>query len=92
MKLFYKPFGIIAALIAARLGKLLFTTLWARIDDREPPEPTAPHASFPKVVASKTLEAAAMAGVGAVADRAAATIFHHLTGAWPGEDPEPQAD
>jgi hypothetical protein len=92
MKLLYKPFGIIAALIAARIGKAIFTSLWSRIDDAEPPEPTAPHATFPKAVGAKVLEAATMAGVGAAADRAAASFFHHLTGAWPGKDPEPKTE
>lgn len=89
MKILYKPFGIIAALIAARIGKSLFTKLWAQIDDAEPPEPTAPHTTMPKAVGAKVLEAATMAGVGAAAERASAKVFHHLTGIWPGKDPEP---
>lgn len=89
MKLLYKPLGLIAAVIASRLGKLLFNTLWSRIDDSKPPEPKAPSATLPKVIAARVLEAAAMAGVAAATDRLAARLFHHLTGAWPGEDPEP---
>ncbi|HZU39506.1 MAG TPA: DUF4235 domain-containing protein [Solirubrobacteraceae bacterium] len=92
MKLLYKPFGIITALIAARIGKAIFTSIWSRIDDREPPETTAPSATMPKVVGAKVLEAATMAGVGAAADRISAKFFHHLTGAWPGSDPEPIED
>lgn len=90
MKILYKPFGIIAALIAARIGKALFTSLWSRIDDEEPPETTAPSATFSKAVGAKVLEAATMAGVGAATDRVAAKAFHHLTGIWPGEDPKPE--
>lgn len=89
MKLLYKPFGLIAAFIAGRVGKAIFTSLWSRIDDRQPPETTAPSAPFGKVVGAKALEAATMAGVGAAADRLSAKLFHHLTGAWPGRDPEP---
>ena len=92
MKFIYKPFGLIAAFIAGRIGKSLFTTLWARIDDAEPPEPTAPSATFSKAVGAKVLEAATMAGVGAAVDRLSAKVFHHLTGAWPGHDPEPTSD
>ncbi len=90
MKLLYKPFGAIFAAIAARIGQSIFTALWARVDDSGPPEPTAPSASLPKVVSARALEAATMAGVGAAADRISARIFHHLTGAWPGEDPQPE--
>ncbi len=88
MKLLYKPFSIIAGIIAARIGRALFRSLWSRVDRREPPKPTAPEASFAKVVGAAALEAATMATVGAAADRAAAEAFHHLTGAWPGKSPQ----
>ncbi len=88
MKILYKPFGLIAAAIAARIGKSIFRGLWSKIDDTEPPEPTAPNATLPKVVGAAALEAATMAGVGAAVDRAAARTFHHLTGIWPGSAPE----
>lgn len=86
MKLLYKPFALIAGLIAARLGNALFKGLWSRVDaQREPPQPTAPEASLTKVVGAAALEAATMASVAAAADRAAAEAFHHLTGVWPGK-------
>lgn len=83
MKLVYKPFSLIFSAIAARLGKTLFKSLWARIDRADPPKPTTERASFAKVVGAASLEAATMAGVGAAADRAAAQSFHYLTGYWP---------
>jgi hypothetical protein len=89
MKLLYKPFGLIAAVIGARIAKSLFTSLWSKIDDTPPPDPTAPSATFGKVVAGRALEAATVAGVAAAMDRWGATLFHHLFGAWPGKDPEP---
>jgi hypothetical protein len=88
VKLLYKPFSLIAGLVAARVGKALFKGLWSRVDRREPPEPTAPEAGLPKVVGAAALEAATMAGVAAAADRAAAQAFHHLTGVWPGKPAE----
>jgi hypothetical protein len=88
MKILYKPFGIIAGLIGARVATSIFKALWARIDDEAPPKPTTAEASFPKVVAAAALEAATMAGVGAAVDRAGARAFHHLTGIWPGEPAE----
>jgi hypothetical protein len=90
MKLLFKPFGLLAGLIAARLGRNIFKALWAQIDDAEPPPPTAPHASMGKVVGAKALEAATLAGTAAAADRVAARMFHHLTGYWPGKDPKPK--
>jgi hypothetical protein len=84
MKILYKPFGIIAGVIAAKLGQKLFTALWARLDDSPPPDARLQQASLPKVVGAKTLEGALMSGVAAAVDRASANSFHHLTGIWPG--------
>jgi hypothetical protein len=85
MKILYKPFAIIGALIGARLAKVIFKAVWSRIDDAAPPKPTTADASFPKVVGAAALEAATMAGVGAAVDRAGARTFQHLTGIWPGD-------
>jgi hypothetical protein len=85
MKLLYKPFGIIAGLIGARIATTIFKAVWARIDEQQPPKPTTEDASFPKVVGAAALEAATMASIGALVDRAGARVFHHLTGIWPGE-------
>lgn len=85
MRILYKPFALVAGLIATRVGKSIFKGLWSRIDEGDPPGPRKLEASLPKVVIAATLEAATMAAVGAVAERASATAFHHLTGVWPGE-------
>jgi hypothetical protein len=85
MKILYKPFAIIAAIIGARLGRSTFKSLWSKIDAAEPPAPTTAEASLPKVVGAAALEAATMAGVAAAIDRASARTFHHLTGIWPGK-------
>jgi hypothetical protein len=88
MKLLYKPFALIAGVIAARVGKAIFKSLWSQVDRAEPPAPTAPEASLPKVVGAAALEAATMASVAAAVDRATAQAFHHLTGVWPGKPAE----
>jgi hypothetical protein len=92
MKLLYKPFAIIAGLIAARLGKSMFNGLWAQIDDAKPPTAVTEGASLPKVVGAQALRAATMAGVAATVDRTFARAFFHLTGIWPGERAEPRSD
>jgi Protein of unknown function (DUF4235) len=86
MKLLYKPFALIAGLIAARLGHSVFKQIWSQIDDEQPPKPTTADAKVPKVVAAAALEAAALAGVAAVVDRAGARAFEYLTGFWPGPE------
>lgn len=86
MRILYKVFSKMTGSIAARLGKGVFKGIWARIDEREPPPPTALDASLPKVVGAATLEAATMAGVGALVERASAQAFKHLTGFSPSRD------
>ena len=89
MKILYKPFGIIASIIGAKIANNIFKVLWGRIDREAPPKPTTEEASLPKVVGAAALEAATMAAVGAAVDRASARTFHHLTGIWPGEHRPP---
>jgi uncharacterized protein DUF4235 len=84
MKILYKPFGIIATLIGAKIARNIFNVLWSRIDAEAPPSPTTEDASFPKIVGAAALEAATMAAIGAAVDRVSARAFHHLTGIWPG--------
>ncbi len=91
-KLLYKPFAIIAGLIAARLGRGIFRGLWAKIDKEPPPAPGTGEASTAKVVAGQALQAGVMAGVAAGVDRVFARSFHHLVGAWPDKPPEEDDD
>jgi hypothetical protein len=93
VKLLYLPFSLIAGLIAKQAGKKLFKSVWSRVDTAEtPPKPTAPDASFSKVVGGATLEAATMASVTAAANRASAEAFHYLFGVWPGKTTEEEPD
>src|SRR5947209_1092223 len=88
MKLLYKPFSILSRVIASRIGKTVYRGLWSRIDEHEPPAPTASGTNLAKVLEAAVLEAATMAAFGALADRASATAFQYLFGVWPGERPE----
>lgn len=88
MKILYKPFGIIAGIIGAKIADNLFKTIWTRFDEEDPPRALTAGASLPKVVGAAALEAATVAAVGAAVDRAGAKAFHHLTGIWPGEHRE----
>jgi hypothetical protein len=91
MKLIYKPFGIIAGILAGFLSKKLFEWVWSKIDDEEPPKPTTEETNWPKVLAAAMVEGVTFKVTRAAVDRAGATGFAHLTGVWPGErrpDPE----
>jgi hypothetical protein len=85
MKILYKPFGIIASLVGAKIANNIFRAVWTRIDEKAPPRATTEEATFHKVVGAAALEAATTAAIGAAVDRASARTFHYLTGIWPGE-------
>ena len=91
-KLLYKPLALIGSLLAARVGKSVFRTLWARIDEREPPAPSTEDASVQRVVGAAVLEAATMAGIAAAVDRATARLFQYFTGLWPGKREDEEDD
>ena len=88
MKIIYKPFALIASVIAAKLGRNIFKSLWSKVDQSDPPDPTTPNASLGKVVGAAALEAATMASIAAAADRAAARTFEYFTGVWPAKSPD----
>lgn len=89
MKLLYKPFGIVAGIVAGLLARRLFTALWGVLDDEEPPRARTERASWSRVAAAAALEGATFAATRAVVDRAGARSFQHLVGIWPGErDPD----
>jgi hypothetical protein len=88
MKLLYRPFAIIAGVIAARVGQSIFKGLWAKLDNEPPPVPAAGNASLGKTVGAQALEGAVMAATAAAVDGALARIFHHLFGGWPKKPPK----
>jgi hypothetical protein len=85
VKLLYKPFGIVFGLFAGILSKRLFKSLWAVVDDQEPPTATTEQATWPKVLGATALQALTFSLTRAAVDRAGAKGFRHLTGIWPGK-------
>ncbi|MFZ0089648.1 MAG: DUF4235 domain-containing protein [Solirubrobacteraceae bacterium] len=92
LRLAYKPIAIIAGLIAGRISKSLFTSVWSRFDDAPPPKPGTGEASMGKVVGAQALQAGMFAAVAAAVDRLFAAGFHEVVGIWPKKPPEPDAD
>ncbi|MBV8733349.1 MAG: DUF4235 domain-containing protein [Solirubrobacterales bacterium] len=92
MKVLYKPLGILAGIIGAKLGTRLFQALWDKIDGSEPPGPTVQEAAVGKVVGAAALHAATKAGTKAATERASARSFHYLFGIWPGKEEEEEEE
>jgi hypothetical protein len=88
MRIFYKLFSRITATFAARIGKSAFKSTWSRIDDEDPPKPAQLDAPLPKVVVGAALEAATMATVSAIVERATASTFSYLFGISPEPPPK----
>jgi hypothetical protein len=85
MKILYKPFGIIAGMIGARLARSVFKTVWGTIDKAAPPKPSTEDATLPRVVSAAVVEAATTAATRATVERAGLKWFHFITGIWAGE-------
>jgi hypothetical protein len=90
MGVLYKPFSIIAKIVGKKAGRTAFANLWSQFGDGErPPKSNAGRRSYPSVFLTAAVEAAVLAGAGAVMDQLAARGFHQLFGAWPGTPVEP---
>src|ERR1700720_3088789 len=85
MKILYRPFGIIAGIIGARLARKVFNKVWGTIDHDAPPRASTEDANLPKVIGAAAFEAAIFAATRAAVDRASLKWFHFVTGIWAGE-------
>ena len=92
MGVLYKPFSILARMLAKRMGQAAVSDLWGRVGDSAgPPPPNAGRRPLGSVFATAAVQAAILAGVGAVVDQLAARAFHQIFGAWPGKPVELEA-
>jgi hypothetical protein len=85
VKLLYKPFALVAGILAGVLAKKVFDSIWGLIDKEEPPKANTAEASWPKVLGAAALQGVTFKVVRTAMDRAGAKGFERLTGVWPGE-------
>ena len=91
MKLLYKPFAIIAGVLASRAAGAIFKRLWAFLSkERAMPHAMEQSHGWTEVVAAAILKGAIFGGVKAVVDRTFATGYFRRTGVWPGKIGKPQ--
>lgn len=91
MKALYKPLSMLTSAAGAMVTSVLFRRIWRRTTG----ESHAPHAidrrfTMWQVVAAAALQGAIAAAVKAAVDRAGAAGYERATGAWPGEESEPE--
>jgi Protein of unknown function (DUF4235) len=86
MKLLYKPFAIVAGLVASRAAGAIFKRLWAFLaKETEMPQVMEQSRGWTEVVAAAMLKGAVFGGVKAFVDRTFATEYFRRTGVWPGK-------
>jgi hypothetical protein len=88
-KLLYKPFGLVIGVLGGMVAGAVFKRVWSKVGhEADPPEATDATKGWGEVIAAATVQGAVFGGVKALIDRAGATGFEHLTGAWPGQTKE----
>jgi hypothetical protein len=81
----YKPLGLIVSVLGGIVAGALFKRVWKAVaHEEEAPKATDERRGWGEVVAASAAQGAVFGGVKAVVDRAGATGFAKLTGAWPG--------
>ena len=85
LKLFYKPWGMLAGVIGGAIAGAVFKRLW-RLASGEDETPTAtdPSRGWVEIVVAAALEGAVYGAVKAAVDRGGAASFEKATGTWPG--------
>ena len=84
-KLLYRPFSILAGILAGVTSKRTFDVLWRRIDRQPPPRPDEQGVRPGKLALALLLEGAVFRAVRGLIDHGSRRSFAKLTGRWPGE-------
>jgi hypothetical protein len=93
VKLLYKPFGLVAGVLAGMLAGAIFKRAWAIVGgDQDKPDAKDKERSWLAVVSAAALQGAVFGGVKAAVDRAGATGYEALTGVWPGNTESTDAE
>jgi hypothetical protein len=84
-RLIYKPFGLVVGVLGGLAARAVFKRVWSAAGhEDEAPKPTDEDKGWREVVLAAAAAGAVFGGVKALIDRAGATGFAWLTGAWPG--------
>jgi hypothetical protein len=84
-RLIYKPFGLVVGVLGGLAARAVFKRVWSVAGhEDEAPKATDEDKGWREVVLAAAAQGAVFGGVKALVDRAGATGFAWLTGAWPG--------
>jgi hypothetical protein len=85
MGLLFKPFGLVAGLIASRLSSTIFDRVWRSTEGQPLPDPDVREDPAGRAIAAAALQAGIFAATSAAANRYGMHVFEHLFGRWPGK-------
>ncbi|HEY2354695.1 MAG TPA: DUF4235 domain-containing protein [Gaiellaceae bacterium] len=84
-RILYKPIGLLVSVLGAVIAGAIFKRVWkVAADEEDPQKATDQRRGWGEVLAAATVQGAVFGGVKAAIDRAGATGFERVTGAWPG--------
>jgi hypothetical protein len=85
-RVIYKPFGLLVGVLGGLAARAVFKRVWSAAgNEDEAPKPTDENKGWGEVVLAAAAEGAVFGGVKALIDRAGASGFAWVTGAWPGK-------
>ncbi|WP_222193449.1 DUF4235 domain-containing protein [Modestobacter italicus] len=86
LKAVYRPFGLLASVLAGALSGAVFKQVWKRVaDEDDAPGALQSEYGMREVVLAAAVQGALFGATKAVIDRAGARGFTKLTGNWPGD-------
>ena len=85
-KFLYKPFAIVAGVVAGKAAGAIFKRIWASLaKQQEMPLALEQQRGWVEVIVAAALKGAVFGGVKAFVDRTFATGYFRRTGVWPGK-------
>jgi hypothetical protein len=85
VRLLYRPFGLFVSVLGGLVAGAVFKRVWKSVArEEDAPNATDADKGWGEILAAGAVQGAVFGGVKAAVDRAGATGFAHLTGAWPG--------
>jgi hypothetical protein len=86
-RVIYKPFGLLVGVLGGIVAGAIFKRVWSAVGHQdEAPKATDKDKGWSEVVLAAAAQGAVFGGVKALIERAGATGFAWLTGAWPGRN------
>jgi hypothetical protein len=85
-RLAFRPFSLMAGVLAAMLARELFQLLWRLADRDPPPSPEERDADWRKLVPALALEGAVFSLVRGLTDHGSRHAYEKAVGDWPGDD------